>query len=111
MPKGRQEILIDEAYMKSAGEKTAIQSWTDGLDQPYFTVTHSVSSPCHRLKFEKQHVHCQMIVFSMDCMSYMGDNHVFSTFYLPSLVQYMSLLQSLYKATIQSKKTYVRYRI
>jgi len=42
--------------MKSAGEKTAIQSSTDGLVQPYFTVTHSVSSPCQILKFEKQHV-------------------------------------------------------
>jgi len=56
MPMGRRTILIDQAYMKSAGEKTAIQSSTDGLVQPYFTVTHSVSSPCQILKFEKQHV-------------------------------------------------------
>jgi hypothetical protein len=35
-----------QSYMKSAGEKTAIQSSTDGIVWPYFTVTHSVSSPC-----------------------------------------------------------------
>ena len=57
MPMGRRAIfLIDQAYTKFAGEKTAIQSSTDGLVQPYFTVTHSVSSPCQILKFEKQHV-------------------------------------------------------
>ncbi|RLN03154.1 hypothetical protein C2845_PM13G23550 [Panicum miliaceum] len=50
-PSSPEDVLLDGPEAAEAGEKTAIQSSTDGLVQPYFTVTHSVSSPCQRLKF------------------------------------------------------------
>ena len=38
----------DHSYMKSEGEKTAIQSSVAGFCQPYSTVTVAVSPSCHR---------------------------------------------------------------